>query len=311
MSTLDQALELLEFKSIDDVTAETLKQSFKRVVIKTHPDRGGNPEMFDKILSAYSYLSKVIKRLSGGRDNKQSLFVSDVKESREIQFVNELNNLVNDVFDHLHLSDTDLFNKKFNEEFEKKHIRENERGYESWLRSTEDEKETSILQSPPNFKEAELNTLFEEHARNGKPAPTSIILHPDEMSYSSGKTLGVSLIQKACESFTSDPDSNPEYTDLQSAYTNDNTLIDKLPVYVETRKTLEDILAEREQVYQLHTDHELEAISAYEKKKLEDLKLHTKQIAEYFKTNGSSNWALEENIIHEAESFIINLLNKK
>lgn len=315
MSTLDQALELLEFKSIDDVTAETLKQSFKSVVIKTHPDRGGNPEMFDQILSAYSYLSKVIKRLSGGRDNKQTILVSDVKESRESQFVNELNNLVNDIFDHLHQSDTDLFNKKFNEEFEKHHVRENERGYESWLRSTEDEKETSILQPPPNFKEAELNTLFEERVRNGKPAPTSIILHPDEMSYSSGRSLGSALIQKTCESFTSDPDSNPEYTDLQSAYTNDNTLIDKLPVYVETKKSLEDILAEREQVYQIHIDHELEAISAYEKKKLEEEKLHKKQIAEYFKTNESSRWALSSGIVREHtslsdDSFVIHLSNK-
>lgn len=314
MSTLDQALELLEFKSIDDVTAETLKQSFKCVVIKTHPDRGGNSDMFDQILSAYSYLSKVIKRLSGGRDNKQCILVSDVQESRDIQFVNELNNLINDVFDNINQSDTYLFNKRFNDEFEKHHVRENERGYESWLRaSDEDEKDTSLtMKSPPDFKEAELNKLFEERVRYGKPEPTTIILHPDEMSYSSGKTLGTALIQKACESFTSEPESNPEYSDLQSAYTNDNTLFDKLPVYVEKKRCLEDIIAEREQVYQLNDHHELEAISAYEKKKLDEEKLHKQTVAEYFKANESYRWALKSSIIKPSdESFVINLSNEK
>ena len=65
MSTLERALELLEFKSLEDVTANQLKNSFKRIALTAHPDKGGDYVFFDEILSAYIHLSKVIKRLSG------------------------------------------------------------------------------------------------------------------------------------------------------------------------------------------------------------------------------------------------------
>ncbi len=325
MSTLEQALEVLEFKSLEDVTAESLKISFKKTVMTAHPDKGGDYDRFETLLSAYLFLSKVLKRLSGGRDQLQSsIFVEDVKEAREQQFVNELNNLMNEVFDQLDHSSHYTFNTQFNEQFEKYRQQEKEngvynleqeKGYESWLRNREDEKlshnidyvwskgiagQDPLLEqihTPPVFAEKDLNKMFEYSAKCGKAEPTTLILHPDEMAFVSGRSLGTSLIQKACNSFTSDPDSSPEYTDLKSAYTSDNTLFDKLPTYEEKRRTFEELLKEREIEYKTELDRDLEAIAAYENKKLEDEKEHKKRIGEYFKNAPSNQWALRSSSV--------------
>ena len=67
-------------------------------------------------------------------------------------------------------------------------------------------------------------------------------------------------------------------------------------------------------MYQHQTDRELEAISAYEKKKLDEEKEKKKQIAEYFKTNETYRWALSSGVVREHvtdDSFVIHLSNKK
>lgn len=308
MSTLERALELLEFKSLEDVTANQLKNSFKRIALTAHPDKGGDYVFFDEILSAYIHLSKVIKRLSGGREQIQScIAVEEVKEARDQQFVNELNNLVNDVFDELQKTTNNSFTNKFNEEFEKyrKQERENgmewieDRGYELWLRRRDEEDGLvdgkygdATIQNPPIFAEKDLNTLFEYSVKCGKAEPTQLILHPDEMAFQ-GRSMGTELIMKDDSKFSSGPYDNPEYTDLYSAYTSDNTYFDKLPSYKEKERTFEELLKEREIEYKTELDRDLEAISAYELKKQKEHKEHKEKVTNYFKNTSSSKWALQ------------------
>jgi hypothetical protein len=322
MTTLERSLELLEFKSLEDVTADVLKSSFKRIALTAHPDKGGDYVFFDEILSAYVHLSKVLKRLSGGRDQIQScIAVEDVKEARESQFTNELNNLVNEVFDELQQTSDNSFSKKFNEEFEKyrKQEKENgiqymehEKGYEEWFRDKDeknnndesynveytwssDTKTNPVLETkktPPIFAENDLNKIFEYSVKCGKGEPTELILHPDEMAVQA-RSMGTQLIVKDNSGFTSGPYDNPEYTDLYSAYTSDNTYFDKLPSYKEKERTFEDLLKEREITYKTELDRDLEAIAAYELKKQKDDKEHKQKVADYFKNTTSSKWALK------------------
>lgn len=290
-------MELLEFKSMDEVTAESLKKAFKEAVVKTHPDRGGQDGDFDKVLSAYLYLTNVVKRMTGGRNGNQTIYVDDVKETRDTQFVSELNNMMNEIFDKMDNTNYHAFNESFNEEFKKLHI-ERGRGYGEWLRQSDESNlvdgayGSATMKEKPSFSTEDLNQVFEENVIIGKPAPTDIILHLDQLATFSGPSRGTALIQKANCSFTSDPDSNPEYTDLQDAYTSDNTIFDKLPKYKEVHKTFDEILKERDMVYTTELDRDLEAIAAYEKQKMEEEKAHKQSVAEYFKRTAISNWAL-------------------
>jgi len=299
---MEKSLELLEFKSMDEVTTESLKKAFKEAVVKTHPDRGGKDGDFDNVLSAYLYLTNVVKRMSGGRDGNQTIYVEDVKQTRDTQFVSELNNMMNEIFDKMDNSTHRAFNESFNAQFEKLHIKE-ERGYGDWLHSSEEDTMlvdgkygSATLKEKPSFTTDQLNQTFEINVTLGKPAPTALILHLDQMASLSGPSRGTALIQKAGHSFTSDPDSNPEYTDLHDAFTSDNTIFDKLPIYEEKPRTFDELLKERDMVYTTELDRDLEAIAAYEKQKMEEEKAHKQSIAEYFMKTASSNWALPTTI---------------
>lgn len=288
---MDQALEKLGFSSMDDVNPEALKRAFKTAVINSHPDKGGSEEDFESILAAYVYLSTTIKRMTGGRSGFQVLNVFDVRQARDDQFTNELNNLVSEVFDHLDSNQNEEFRKEFNDQFEKIHVRENERGYEEWLKQDDDVKEDSLPNDLPRDP-IDWNRTFETNVKQGKPEPTTLILHPDQMGFVSGSTRGAALIPSIGHSFTSDPEERPEYTDLQAAYTSENTVYDKVPVYEEKQRTFEDILKERDMVYVSELDRDLEAIAAYEKRKQEEEAAHKQKIEAYFKGTSSSVWAL-------------------
>jgi curved DNA-binding protein CbpA len=295
---MEQSLKQLEFKSMAEVTSESLKRAFKDAVVHTHPDRGGQEGDFDKVLAAYFYLSNVLKRLSGGRGGLQTIYVEDVIQAREDQFIQELNNLMNDVMDQMDKGADNAFQKDFNEQFEKLHVREEDRGYGEWLKDSMED--PSVEPVDPS----RLNELFESTVTMGKPVPTSIILHPDEMATISGKTHGTVLIRPSGQAYTSDPDTNPEYTDLHDAYTSDNTIFDKLPVYQEKVRTFEDLLKEREMVYTSELDRDLEAIAAYEKKKMDEEKEHKQQIATYFKRTAASQWAIRGVFTKDGVSFV-------
>lgn len=289
---MDQALEKLGFSSMDDVNPEALKRAFKAAVINSHPDKGGSEKDFESILAAYVYLSRTIKRLMGGRSGFQVLNVFDVRQARDDQFTNELNNLVSEVFDHLDSNQNEEFRKEFNSQFEKIHVRENARGYEEWLKYDDDDvKEDSLPNDLPKDP-IDWNRTFETNVKQGKPEPTTLILHPDQMGFVSGSTRGAALIPSIGHSFTSDPEERPEYTDLQAAYTSENTVYDKVPIYQEKQRTFEDILKERDMVYQSELDRDLEAIAAYEKRKQEEEAAHKQKIEAYFKGTASSVWAL-------------------
>ena len=288
VDNMEEALAKLGFPSMDGVTSESLKKAFKTAVVNAHPDKGGSEDDFESILAAYVHLSTMMKRMTGGRDGFQVLNVFDVRQARDDQFTNELNNLVSDVFDHIDSSDNSAFLKDFNEQFENTHVPENERGYEEWFRTHEEEKE----QPPIEVDATQWNQMFETNVKQGKPEPTTLILHPEQMAFVSGSTRGAALIPSTGHSFTSEPQERPEYTDLHDAYTSDSTVFDKLPVYQENVRTFDDILKERDMVYTTELDRDLEAISAYEKQKHEEEVAHKKKIVEYFHENAPSVWAL-------------------
>jgi hypothetical protein len=133
---------------------------------------------------------------------------------------------------------------------------------------------------------------FEERMRRRKPVDqTKMMLLPDEMAYDTHH-IGSSIVEHKEATFTSQGGSRPEYTDLRSAYTTEHTIIDKLPVYEPVSKTVEELIAERDKVYELDKDKDLEAIHAYERKKQQDEKEHQERLALWFKGSSVSQWAL-------------------
>jgi len=287
--SIETSLALLSLDSIDDLTTESLKRTFKKAMILSHPDKGGQEGDFDKLLSAYLHLSTVLKRLSGGRDGLQSvLAVDEVEKTRETQFVSEMNNLINEVYDSLNNAKDTEFNEKFNEMFEKHHKCENTKGYGKWLHEDSVDENESFTTSTMN----DWNQQFEERVRRRRPVvQTQLMLFPDEMAHDT-HYMGSSIIERKDQTFTSNGRNRPEYTDLRAAYTTEHTIINKIPVYEPVSKTVEELIMERDRVYELDKDKDLEAIHAYELKKQQEEKEHLEQIAAHFKSSSVSSWAL-------------------
>lgn len=306
MSLLQHALDLFEYKSMEDVTIESLKKTFKKQVVTSHPDKGGSEADFDMLLSTYLYLSETVNRLSGGRNTLHDVNAPDrIKEERANQLINEIfeefeQDRLNTLFNNIELQenvDTKYTRVKldnaFHEQFEKTHMRDN--GYGEWfkmkdesiLENNENSLYGSITIKPNIVNENELNSAFEATIVANKPTPTTLSLQPDEMAYYSGG-MGMTLIEENA-GFTSASGMNPEYTDLYTAYTSDNTVFDKIqPIYTkvdEKPKTVEELLQEREKVYEFYKDEELEAITEYERKRFEADKKHKNNIHNYFNSS--------------------------
>jgi curved DNA-binding protein CbpA len=284
-SELDYALELFEFLNIDDVTSGSLKRAFKDKALKVHPDKGGDAEEFDKMLAAFLYLTDMFQRINGGRATLQNVITPDeLKGMRPDEVVNR----VFEEFD----------NQKFNEEFKKNNTQQLP-GYNGWLSAVADEtnieygKYGAATQKPPTFDEKDLNTAFEERVKKGKPEPTAIILHPEAMGYISGAVIGTDIIESNEGGYTSAMYTNPEYTDVYTAFTSDNTICDKVGTFVDSRKTIDDLITERNAEITPFDDGELKAIQDFEKSKLEKNTSNLSKMRDYFNNDGSSSRALE------------------
>lgn len=287
MSYLFYSLQQFGFSSLEEVTASALKRAFKKSAVVYHPDKGGDEAHFDEMLGSYLYLCETVHRLNGGRSSLQIVDAPEhLKQQRANQYISEL-------FDELVIESED--NSKplpddFHDRFVKEHVNVDAMGYADWLQKHADENiHTSDTYGDatitPFVEETKFHESFEELVRVGKPAPsTSVMLHPDEMGFSS-HSGGYSLIKST--HFTSDAGLRPEYTDLREAFTTENTVFDKLTVPVTERTLTDDALAElvkvREEVYTCSADADVEAMAAYEKKKIDEQTEHKKKLDSYFK----------------------------
>jgi len=288
MSELASVLELFGFLTIDEVTIDSLKKSFKTRILSAHPDKGGDDAIFDKMLRSYIYLTETIQRISGGRATLQNIVSPDeLKEMRPDEIVNKF-------FEEFH-------NDEFNRRFEEQNKRETH-GYSGWLSEGREEK-SSDADVIPLQKAPFDHQLFEESVKKGKVV-SSIILHPEAMAYVSSNPgySGTLIIDDTKGSYTSDIFANPEYTDVYSAYTENNTICDKVTgIESKQRRTIEDIIAERAAAAALPLNNdELTVIQEFEKRKLDNATVVAAATKDYFSSTAAHGGLLDstEGFLH-------------
>jgi hypothetical protein len=287
MSEIDEVLQLFGFLTLDEVTPEALKRAFKVKIIRAHPDKGGSPELFDRMLNSYMFLTETVQRVNGGR-----AALLNIISPNELKGLRP-NDIVNRIFEEFEQAE---FNKKFEEEHG---VEERQRpGYSEWLKSGAGEttgRYGDATQKVPSFYAEDLNVMFEAEAKKGKTeSPQAIILHPEAMACISGECIGTEIIDSALGDYTSGPFLKPEYTDVYNAFTTNNTICDKIPSQIPS-KTFDELLAERGQSITPLNDSELKAIQEYEKKKLETNINNLSKVKEHFvhppnKNTSLTNW---------------------
>jgi hypothetical protein len=281
MSYLVYSLNKFGFNALEEVTTSTLKRAFKRSCAVSHPDKGGSDDSFDDMLSSYLYLCETLHRINGGRSSLQIVDAPErLREQRANQYISEL-------FDDLTIESEENTSRPlppdFHDRFAAEHVNLDAMGYAEWLQA--DRTIDDDITIAPFVEESQFHQSFEELVVKGKPPVTqSVMLHPDEMGYSSNSG-GYTLIRT--NQFTSDAGLRPEYTDVRDAFTTANTVYDKLSVPVKERTLTDDSLAElikiREEIYTCSSDADAAAIAEYEKKRIDEQTEHKKKLDSYFK----------------------------
>jgi curved DNA-binding protein CbpA len=302
MSELAHVLELFDFLTIEDITLDSLKKAFKKKVLKVHPDKGGDANEFDEMLTAFVYLSETFQRINGGRLTLQNIISPEmVRDLRPDEIINR-------VFEEF---DNETFNAQFEESYKAKG-----HGYMDWLKNKSDESNLiegefgDATQKQPTLNFKDFHKIFEENVKKDKLEPSDIIIHPEAMAYISGINIGTSIIETYEEGYTSELFTNPEYTDVYSAFTSANTISDKITTFKENNKTLEDIINERNSCIKPFDNSEQQAIFNFEKKKISEQTKHLEKVKEYFEFDANQstqleNWPPEKYSIDAYSGFVI------
>lgn len=186
-----------------DADLKTIRESFKQLVLKNHPDRGGNPAIFNIIKNAYSYLYKYKMQQAEQLKKEQRTFN---KYTQQRNFQTET---LDREFQKLKIDPKDktLDPKKFNKLFDMHKIEDaDDRGYEYTREQRREEAEELLKKYSKNKAQKMEIEVYEE------PEPTELV----DDNY---KKIGI----KHVKDFSKSHGKGSSYTDFQKAYTEYDT----------------------------------------------------------------------------------------
>lgn len=216
-------------------TIEQLRESFKKVALKVHPDKGGNEALFNIVIESYKTIYKSIKNEKGDKD-----FTALRKEFNEEK--NKNSSKKNVSFAN---NDEEEFQSKFNKMFEDNKFSDDaiDGGYGHFMtQSNKTREDIDIKKHVHNFKD--FNTTFDNQEVMNKDV--IIFKEPEALTLSKSLAydeLGVGKISDYSSDTTNN--TNLGYCDYMKAHTT-NKLVDAR--YVKKKqdyKNIEDLEKQR------------------------------------------------------------------
>jgi curved DNA-binding protein CbpA len=221
-----ECCDLLGIDETSPLSSEVIRTAYRKAAGRAHPDRGGDPELFDAITRASAYLQKIVDRVSGIRQQAALVNAPVPQTQEQLQIYSDQRAVsVATIQDRppVALSPKNLNMQLFNQLFDENKLPDPEKddGYGDWLKAsgTDD----SVRDNPTLRKKFALDTFnkaFESEtgSSGGKrnPAyPSAITLQP---------TLGITLGGEKPPDYTAPYGGRGvQYTDLRSAYTSEST----------------------------------------------------------------------------------------
>lgn len=262
ISYFSSCLEVLGIQEEVALTEEALKSAYKRMALKSHPDKGGSEEYFEAVTRAYAYLSEILKFMKGGRKetNGRVEVPSNVRTARDSEAKQW-----EAPADPVRLNAKNLDMNAFNKMFEQTHMPDPDSdGYGDWLKGNDSKKSAPTFKG--EFNRDVFNRMFDDETKKTRHPTNQLIVHPGEMALTLNPTHGVDLVGERPDSYTAAPNSRFQFTDLRGAYTSDSTISDKVANVPVQDRNYEQYRASREKAPDPFSQSEMNGIREFEQR---------------------------------------------
>jgi len=240
---------------------DQLKIAYRKKAIMTHPDKGGNPELFDEVTKAYFSL---LEKLKNKEDDKQYM---DLKNNAKVYIESQsLSNKQN-----INLG-KDKFNlNEFNKVFEENKIDDpTDTGYDEWLKDDKNVKEPPKVFSK-KFNIDVFNSTFENWKDEDENLHREIVLRdePSALVSFNGKTGFSELGLDRVDDF-SNSDRGLGYTDLKQAYSKNGIINAKAIKPRESYKSVQEYEKARANINYTMTEEDIRKEAIRKKREQEE-----------------------------------------
>ena len=258
LSYFQACLQVLGLEEEVALTEEALKAAYKKAAFKAHPDKGGSEKAFEMVTRSYAYLSEILRRIRGGRDQLKKVEAPTAlkderfKDSQQFQHVQPVK-----------LDPNNLNMNAFNQMFEQTRIPDpEEEGYGDWLRAEHSSSNTPNFSG--KFNRDVFNQMFVDESAKQKQAQNQLaIASPQALTMNPG--FGIELGRGKVEDYTAAANSQLHYVDLKAAYTTESTFSGQVANVRVDPRDYESYSNSRKRAPDPLRDEEREAIAAAEK----------------------------------------------
>ena len=218
MNYFSACLRILNLEEEVALTNDALKASYKKAVIRAHPDKGGSEKEFEAVTRAYAYLGDILKRINGGRSTEGKVEAPAVLNTGRSGDAEAWK-----MVEPIQLNPSKLNLDAFNTMFEKTRIPDpEESGYGDWLKGSQE------VEKAPTFGGKFNRDVFNKAFEDERPlrAQGGNALVAQELSLARGMNYVTDLGRTARDDYTVaavETGRGQGFTDLKKAYTEYNT----------------------------------------------------------------------------------------
>tara|TARA_Y100000590_G_scaffold421158_1_gene524545 strand:+ start:3169 stop:4251 length:1083 start_codon:yes stop_codon:yes gene_type:complete len=268
---LDPYLILNISKNYDE---KILKKAYLKAAMKSHPDRGGTPQEFQKVSIAYTILTKKLK------ESQNNHLHNELR--------NESNNYVKSQLNQpkVNVNMTDNFDiNVFNKIYEDNKIPDAyDEGYGNWIEqnSALESGQEKLFQN--GFNKDMFNATFEQYKKEKSNQNQNQLIKYQEpeirISMSNQDSL-MTLGQGKISNFGGTTD-NLSYTDYKQAFTDGSTLIDTSTVDINNRvNSINGIKSQRSNISYTMTPEDQQKLAIQQMKEKEQEKQRLQRLNVY------------------------------
>lgn len=234
-----QDIDPFDILSKQSMPINQLEKVYKKLLIRNHPDQGGNREVFEKIASAYKNIKKYLEYQENNKSHEQ------LKQNYESEVENNTELMVDTNKD----LDTEKLNKKFNndkfnqmyEKYKFTNQSDNDGYGDMIVPSTTKREEIEVENTLGDFNKHKFHQSFKQKKKNDNSVVEYKVPEALESLSMNFCMLGEDNINDYTDR------NNNSFTDYKKAYS-DTTLINVDNIEYQKFNTVEDIKKARENI---------------------------------------------------------------